>query len=207
MGRALRLRRAHHRQTQRPPRRGRTGQPKKALSKGHPREARPRPRQRLFHLIGNSIFLRLSDVASGLPPYTEEVLVSGMDAEPDSTGLSQRSAYEALFETLRATLADALARGSTAPARRVSADPARLPGRVHQGRDRAGSRDRRGARAGAAAVGGQAIPQGESARRPGGRRAAGGTQGAGLRHPHRERGTSPGAWTTSSPGTGSASRS
>ena len=66
----------------------------------------------LFHLIGQSIFLRLSDVASGLPPYTEEVLVSGMDAELDSTGLSQRSAYEALFETLRAALADALARGS-----------------------------------------------------------------------------------------------
>ena len=66
----------------------------------------------LFHLIGQSIFLRLSDVASGLPPYSEEVLVSGMDAEPDSTGLSQRSAYEALFETLRAALADALARGS-----------------------------------------------------------------------------------------------
>ena len=65
-----------------------------------------------FHLIGNSIFLRLSDVASGLPLYTEEVLVSGMDAEPDSTGLSQRSAYEVLFETLRAALADALARGS-----------------------------------------------------------------------------------------------
>ena len=66
----------------------------------------------LFHLIGNSIFLRLSDVASGLPPYTEEVLVSGMDAEPDSTGLSQRSAYDALFETLRSALADALAKGS-----------------------------------------------------------------------------------------------
>ncbi len=66
----------------------------------------------LFHLIGQSIFLRLSDVASGLPPYTEEVLVSDMDSDPDTTGLSQRSAYEALFETLRAALADALARGS-----------------------------------------------------------------------------------------------
>ena len=66
----------------------------------------------LFHLIGQSIFLRLSDVASGLPPYTEEVLVSNMDAEPNATGLSQRSAYEALFDTLRAALADALARGS-----------------------------------------------------------------------------------------------
>ena len=66
----------------------------------------------LFHLIGQSIFLRLSDVASGLPPYTEGVLVSGMDTEPDSTGLSQRSAYEALFGTLRAALADVLARGS-----------------------------------------------------------------------------------------------
>ena len=35
----------------------------------------------LFHLIGNSVFLRLSDVASGLPDYEEQVLLSSMDSE------------------------------------------------------------------------------------------------------------------------------
>ena len=66
----------------------------------------------LFHLIGASIFLRLSDVASGLPPYEERVLLSSMDDEEDSTGLSQRSAYDSVFETLRAALTEALAKGS-----------------------------------------------------------------------------------------------
>ena len=66
----------------------------------------------LFHLIGNSVFLRLADVASGLPPYEEQVLLSGMDREPDATGFSQHGAYGAVFETLRAALADALAKGS-----------------------------------------------------------------------------------------------
>ena len=65
----------------------------------------------LFHLIDASIFLRLSDVASGLPPYEERVLLSSMDDKEDSTGLSQRSAYDELFGTLRAALTD-LAKGS-----------------------------------------------------------------------------------------------
>ena len=66
----------------------------------------------LFHLIGHSVFLRLADVAAGLPPYEEQVLLSPLDAEPDATGLSQRSAYDELFGTLRAALADALSKGS-----------------------------------------------------------------------------------------------
>ena len=66
----------------------------------------------LFHLIGASIFLRLADVASGLPPYEERVLLSSMDNEEDSTGFSQRSAYDSVFETLRAALTEALANGS-----------------------------------------------------------------------------------------------
>ena len=66
----------------------------------------------LFHLIGDSVFLRLSDVASGLPPYEEQVLLSPMDSEPDETGFSQRGAYDEVFTTLRAALADALAKGS-----------------------------------------------------------------------------------------------
>ena len=66
----------------------------------------------LFHLIGNTVFLRLSDVASGLPDYDEQILLSSMDSEEDGTGFSQRSAYNAVFEELRKKLADALKAGS-----------------------------------------------------------------------------------------------
>ena len=66
----------------------------------------------LFHLIGNTVFLRLSDVASGLPDYDEQVLLSSMDSEEDATGYSQRSAYDTVFEELRKKLAEALKKGS-----------------------------------------------------------------------------------------------
>ena len=66
----------------------------------------------LFHIINNTVFLRLSDVASGLPDYTEQVLLSSMDPETDSTGYSQRSAYNTVFEELRKELAAALKAGS-----------------------------------------------------------------------------------------------
>ena len=58
------------------------------------------------------MFLRLSDVASGLPDYDEQILLSSMDSEEDSTGYSQRSAYNTVFEKLRKALADALKKGS-----------------------------------------------------------------------------------------------
>ena len=51
-------------------------------------------------------------MASGLPDYTEQVLLSSMDSEPDSTGYSQRSAYNTVFEELRKELAEALKSGS-----------------------------------------------------------------------------------------------
>ena len=66
----------------------------------------------LFHIIGNTVFLRLSDVASGLPDYEEQILLSSMDSEEDSTGYSQRSAYDTVFEELRKELAEALKKGS-----------------------------------------------------------------------------------------------
>ena len=66
----------------------------------------------LFHIIGNTVFLRLADVASGLPPYEEQVLLSSMDSEEDATGHSQRSAYNHVFEELRKELAEALKSGS-----------------------------------------------------------------------------------------------
>ncbi|MYB47982.1 MAG: hypothetical protein F4X72_01690 [Dehalococcoidia bacterium] len=66
----------------------------------------------LFHIINNTVFLRLSDVASGLPPYEEQVLLTSMDTEEDSTGYSQRTAYDTVFEELRKELAEALKKGS-----------------------------------------------------------------------------------------------
>ncbi len=66
----------------------------------------------LFHLIGHSVFLRLSDVASDLPPYEEKVLLSSMDSEVDYTGFSQRSAYDKIFGKLRSALTETLAKGS-----------------------------------------------------------------------------------------------
>ena len=66
----------------------------------------------LFHIIGNTVFLRLADVASGLPDYTEQVMLSSMDTSEDLTGYSQRSAYDTVFEELRKKLSDALSKGS-----------------------------------------------------------------------------------------------
>ena len=66
----------------------------------------------LFHIIGNTVFLRLSDVASGLPDYTEQILLSSMDSEEDATGYSQRNAYTTVYEQLRLKLAEALKAGS-----------------------------------------------------------------------------------------------
>ena len=66
----------------------------------------------LFHIINNTVFLRLSDVASGLPNYEEQILLSNMDTEEDATGYSQRTAYNKVFEELRKKLANALKSGS-----------------------------------------------------------------------------------------------
>src|SRR5690606_2818119 len=51
----------------------------------------------LFHLIGNTVFLRLADVASGLPAYSEEVPLIGLDRSGDP---SQASAYRRLSDSL-----------------------------------------------------------------------------------------------------------
>ena len=60
----------------------------------------------------NTVFLRLSDVASGLPPYDEQVMLSSMDSEEDTMGYSQRSAYNTVYEELRKELAEVLKAGS-----------------------------------------------------------------------------------------------
>ena len=91
----------------------------------------------LFHLIGNSVFLRLSDVASGLPSYEEQVMLCPMDSEPDSYGYTQRGAYDTLYrEAAEAALADALANGSRRAPLHLPSIAAGLPRRLHAGRDR-----------------------------------------------------------------------
>jgi hypothetical protein len=90
----------------------------------------------LFHLISNSIFLRLSDVAEGLPPYREGVHLFGLDREdvgatgsesegeageaqtggrgagPDAPPRSQAAAYRRLESQLTRAVRAALQSGS-----------------------------------------------------------------------------------------------
>ena len=89
----------------------------------------------LFHIIGNTVFLRLVDVASGLPPYEEQILLSSMDSVADATGYSQRSAYNTVFEELKKELAEALKAGSKRLLATYLQTLLALPGRLHQGGD------------------------------------------------------------------------
>jgi len=66
----------------------------------------------LFHLIGNSVFVRLSDVAAGLPPYGEEVLQVELDETEPLDGANQASSYRQLASQLEAAVHQALAMGS-----------------------------------------------------------------------------------------------
>ena len=66
----------------------------------------------LFHLIGNTAFLRLADVAAGLPEYREEVRVVGLETSDDPDEPSQSSCYHALASELHAAVVQALAQGS-----------------------------------------------------------------------------------------------
>ena len=80
----------------------------------------------LFHLIDKAVFLRLADVASGLPAYREHVVLFNLDRTEVSVGpaadpadpavpgpvSSQARAYERLAGALRVAVLQALAGGS-----------------------------------------------------------------------------------------------
>lgn len=66
----------------------------------------------LFHLLGNTVFLRLRDVAAHLPPYDERVLLVPLDAETASGDVSQAEGYRRLAADLRAAIRGALHAGS-----------------------------------------------------------------------------------------------
>ena len=159
----------------------------------------------LFHIIANTVFLRLADVASGLPPYEEQVMLSSMDAGEDSTGYSQRTAYNTVFEELRKELAEALKKGSKRLLATYLQSLLAYPDGCTRGR--------RSSIPGPATSSYRCRPcprSGSTRRRkrwwtwwppsawPG--------EGCWSTSPTRGRGTSPGGWTTSSPGTASAWR-
>jgi hypothetical protein len=66
----------------------------------------------LMHLIGNTVFLRLADVARDLPPYTERVVLLPLDQQPRVDGNSQATAYQRLASELRQAVQSALRQGS-----------------------------------------------------------------------------------------------
>ena len=142
----------------------------------------------LFHLIGNTVFLRLSDVASGLPDYEEQVLLSSMDSEEDSTGVL---AAHGLQHRVRGAAQGAGGRteqGFKAAAGDLPANLTRLPGRLHEGGDGLRPQDGRRNSPGSAPVSRKTLPEGEGPSRPGGGGTDGGPKGAGLRYAHRHAG-------------------
>ena len=159
----------------------------------------------LFHIIGNTVFLRLADVASGLPPYEEQVMLSSMDSEEDATGYSQRSAYNTVYEELRLKLAEALKAGSkrllATYLQTLLAYPTAAPG------------GRRSSTPGAATSSPRCRPSPRSGSTPRRRPSStwwrrSGWRAAGCWSTPRTPapGTSPSGWTTCSHGTGSAWR-
>ena len=159
----------------------------------------------LFHIIGNTVFLRLADVASGLPDYEEKILVSSMDSEEDATGYSQRTAYNTVFEELKKELAAALKSGSKRLLATYLQTLLAYPDGCTRGETVFDPRT------------GDVVVQVPPCRRrsstPRRRRSSTWWPPSGWREggywstsPTRGRGTSPGGWTTSSPGTGSGWR-
>ena len=67
----------------------------------------------LFHIIGNAVFIRLSDVSSGLPPYEEQVMVHPMsEVQAPEDDESQASAYREVYQKMRAALLESIQNGS-----------------------------------------------------------------------------------------------
>ncbi|MCC7368784.1 MAG: hypothetical protein IT306_10200 [Chloroflexi bacterium] len=66
----------------------------------------------LFHLVGNTVFLRLRDVARHLPPYEEQVLLVPLDEAATTEEPSQAGCYRRLAADLRSAVQRALRAGS-----------------------------------------------------------------------------------------------
>ena len=66
----------------------------------------------LFHLIGNTVFLRLADVSRDLPEYQEQILLTELSDQTDDTGFSQKTAYENIHNAMATAMRAAIVTGS-----------------------------------------------------------------------------------------------
>ena len=67
----------------------------------------------LLHLLGNTAFLRLSDVATGLPQYEERIITVHLDETPDpGFGTSQFSGYKQLEEDMKKAVGTSISEGT-----------------------------------------------------------------------------------------------
>ena len=87
----------------------------------------------LFHIIGNTVFLRLADVASGLPDYEEKILVSSMDSGGGLHRLLPAQRLQARVRDAEGGAGEGAQVRLEAAAGNLPPDAAGVPGRVHQG--------------------------------------------------------------------------
>ena len=80
----------------------------------------------LFHLIGNTAFLRPADVAAGLPEYREEVRLVGLEGGDGSQEASQAAYYHRLAGQLEAAVRQVLAGAPRAGAARATGEGRRV---------------------------------------------------------------------------------
>ena len=66
----------------------------------------------LPYILGNTSFVKLTDVTENLPPYTETVKLVKLDPTEQWSGISQSSAYGTLAEDFHAAVTKSLAAGS-----------------------------------------------------------------------------------------------
>ena len=66
----------------------------------------------LFHVIGNTVFLRLTDITHDLPTYKDHIIPIDLSNEPTETTISQAEAYEHLQEDLEKVVREELKNGS-----------------------------------------------------------------------------------------------
>ena len=125
-------------------------------------------------------------------------MLTGMDSQEESTGYSQRSAYDTVFEELRKKLTDALSKGSKRLLSTYLQTLLAYPDGCTRGETVFDPESGEPIVQVPPLSEETALSQGEGPGGPGGQGAVGQAQGAGLRHPHGAPGTSPKGWMKSS---------
>lgn len=89
---------------------------RRRLVKEQPREKPGISPKALYHLIGNTVFIRLEDVDANLPSYQEHVVAMPLSRQIQQLSnhppASQATAYEGLYRPLKAAMSQQAALGS-----------------------------------------------------------------------------------------------